>query len=164
MYNWGFKEAEEPEIKLPTFIGSWRKQGIQEKNIDLCSIDYAKASGLWIRTNWKILEEMGLPDHLTCLLRNLCVGQEATVVPIWNNWLVQNWERSMTRVFIVTLFIYLMCRVHHAEWWTGQITSWKQDWQQKHQQPLICRWYHSKGRKWGTKEPHFEGERGEWKS
>ena len=53
------------------------------KNIDLCSTDYAKASGLWIRTNWKILEEMGLPDHLTCLLRNLCVGQEATVKTLY---------------------------------------------------------------------------------
>ena len=45
----------------------------------MSSVDYAKASGLWVKTNWKILEEMGIPDHLTCLLRNLYADQEATV-------------------------------------------------------------------------------------
>ena len=49
------------------------------KNIYFCFIDYAKAFDLWITTNWKILQEMGIPDHLTCLLRNLYAGQEATV-------------------------------------------------------------------------------------
>ena len=50
-----------------------------QKNIYFCFIDYAKALTVWITTNWKILEEMGIPDHLTCLLRNLYAGQEATV-------------------------------------------------------------------------------------
>ena len=49
-----------------------------QKNIYFCFTDYAKAF-LWITTNWKILKERGVPDHLTCLLRNLYVGQEATV-------------------------------------------------------------------------------------
>ena len=49
-----------------------------QKNIYFCFIDYAKAFG-WITTNWKILQEMGTPDHLTCLLRNLYAGQKATV-------------------------------------------------------------------------------------
>ena len=49
-----------------------------QKNIYFCFIDYAKAFG-WITTNWKILKEMGIPDHLTCLLRNLYAGQEGTV-------------------------------------------------------------------------------------
>ena len=52
---------------------------------------------------WKILKEMGIPDHLTCLLRNLYAGQEAIVNWTWNNGLVQNWERSMSRLYIVTL-------------------------------------------------------------
>ena len=47
------------------------------QNIYFCFIDYAKAF-VWITTNWKILKEMGIPDHLTCLLRNLYAGQEAT--------------------------------------------------------------------------------------
>ena len=49
-----------------------------QKNIYFCFIDYAKAF-VWITTNWKILQEMGMSDHLTCLLRNLYAGQEATV-------------------------------------------------------------------------------------
>ena len=51
-----------------------------QRNIYLCFIDYTKALTVWITTNWKILQEMGLPDHGTCLLRNLC-SQEATVSP-----------------------------------------------------------------------------------
>ena len=54
---------------------------------------------------WKILKEMGIPDHLTCLLRNLYASQEATVRTTWNNRLVPNWERSMPRLYIVTLLI-----------------------------------------------------------
>ena len=50
-----------------------------EKNIYFCFIDYAKTLSIWNTTNWKILQEMGIPDHLTCLLRNLYAGQEATV-------------------------------------------------------------------------------------
>ena len=50
-----------------------------QKNIYFCFIDYAKAKTVWITTNWKILKKMGIPDHLTCLLRNLHAGQEATV-------------------------------------------------------------------------------------
>ena len=51
-----------------------------QKNIYFCFIDYTKASDCVDHNNlWKILQEMGIPDHLTCLLRNLCTGQEATL-------------------------------------------------------------------------------------
>ena len=50
-----------------------------QKNIYFCFMDYAKIFDVWITTNWKILREMEIPDHLTCLLRHLCAGQEATV-------------------------------------------------------------------------------------
>ena len=50
-----------------------------QKNIYFCFIDYAKVLTVWITTNWKTLKEMGIPDHLTCLLRTLYAGQEATV-------------------------------------------------------------------------------------
>ena len=84
---------------------------------------------------------------------------------MWHNWLVQNWERSMTRLYIITLLIKLLCRVHHVKCQAGEITSWNDDHQEKYQQPQIGRWYHSNGRKWtGTKEPLDESERGEWKS
>ena len=65
------EKAEEPEIKLPTSTGSSKKQESSRKNIDFCFIDYAKASDCVDHNKlWKILKEMGLPDHLTCLLRN----------------------------------------------------------------------------------------------
>jgi len=52
---------------------------------------------------WNILKEMGIPDHLTCLLRNLYAGQEATVRSGHGKTLVPNWERSTSRLYIVTL-------------------------------------------------------------
>ena len=71
------EKAEEPEIKLPTSIGSSKKQEFQ-KNI--CFIDYAKGFDCVHHNKlWKILQEMGIPDHFTCLLRNQYAGQEATV-------------------------------------------------------------------------------------
>ena len=73
-------KAEEPEIKLQTFTGSWKKQESFRKNIYFCFIDYAKALACVDHNKlWTILKEMGIPDHLTCLLRNLYAGQEATV-------------------------------------------------------------------------------------
>ena len=57
-----------------------------------------------------------------------------------------------------------ICRVHHEKCWAERSTSWNQYCQEKYQQPQICRWYHLYGRKWGTKKPLDEHERGEWKS
>ena len=74
------EKAEEPEIKLPTSTGSWKKQESSRKNIYFCFIDCAKAFDCVDHNKlWKTLKEMGIPDHLTCLLRNLYAGQEATV-------------------------------------------------------------------------------------
>ena len=71
---------KEPEIKLPTSVGSQKKTREFQKNIYFCFIDYAKAFDCVDHsTLWKILQEMRIPDHLTRLLRNLCAGQEATV-------------------------------------------------------------------------------------
>ena len=76
----GLEKAEEPEIKLPTSTGSSKKQESSRKNIYFCFIDYAKAFDCVDHNKlWKILKEMGIPDHLTCLLRNLYAGQKATV-------------------------------------------------------------------------------------
>ena len=74
-----------------------------QKNIYFCFIDYARAF-VWITTNWKILKEILIPDHLTCLLRNLYAGQEETV-RTGHTGLVPNWERSTSRLYIVTLLI-----------------------------------------------------------
>ena len=79
MFKLVLEKAEEPEIKLPTSTGSWKKPEFK-KNIYFCFIDYAKAFDCVDHNKlWKILKEMGIPDHLSCLLRNLYAGQEATV-------------------------------------------------------------------------------------
>ena len=78
MFRLDLEEAEKPEIKLPTSAGSSKKREFQ-KNIYFCFIAYTKAFNcVDYNKLWKILE-MGIPDHLTCLLRNLYAGQEATV-------------------------------------------------------------------------------------
>ena len=80
MFKLDFKKAEEPEIKLPTSVGSSKKAREFQKNIYFCFIDYAKAFDCVDHNKlWKILQEMGIPHHLTCLLRNLHARQEATV-------------------------------------------------------------------------------------
>ena len=80
MLKLDLEKAEESEIKLPTSTGSQKKQKNSRKNIYFCFIDYTKVFD-YVDHNklWKILKEMGIPDHLTCLQRNLCAGQEITV-------------------------------------------------------------------------------------
>ena len=73
------EKAEESEIKLPTYTGSSKKQKSSRKTSTFALLATPKPLTVWITTNWKILQEIGIPDHLTCLLRNLYAGQEATV-------------------------------------------------------------------------------------
>ena len=80
MFKLDLEKAEEPDIKLPTTVESSKKQDRSRKNIYFCFIDYSKAFDCVDHNQlWKILQEMGIRDHLTCLLRNLYAGQEATV-------------------------------------------------------------------------------------
>ena len=79
MFKLDLEKAEEPQIKSSTSVGSLKKQEFQ-KNIYFCFTDYAKAFDCVDHHKlWKILREMGIPDHLTSLLKNLYAGQEATV-------------------------------------------------------------------------------------
>ena len=73
------EKAEGPEIKLPISVGSSKKHENSRKISTSALLTMPKPLTVWITTNWKILKEMGIPDHLTCLLRNLYAGQEATV-------------------------------------------------------------------------------------
>ena len=70
MFNLVLEKAEEPEIKLPTSVGSWKQQESSRKNIYFCFIDYAKTFDYLDHNKlWKIPKEIGIPDHFTCLLR-----------------------------------------------------------------------------------------------
>ena len=96
-----------------------------QKNIYIFIMDHNK---LWI-----ILQKMGILDHLTCLLRNLHAGQETTVRTGHGTWLIPNWERNTSRLYMVTLLIWLVWRVQHAKCQAGWSTSWNQDCQKKYQ-------------------------------
>ena len=115
MFKLDLEKAEEPEIKLPTSVGSLKKQEKSRKNIYFCFIDYAEAFDCVDHNKlWKILQEMGIPDHLTCLLRNLYAGHEATFRTGYGT---TDWvqigkgvhqvctSRSTSRLYIVTLLI-----------------------------------------------------------
>ena len=79
MFKLVLEKAEEPEIKLSTSAGSWKRQESSRKTSISALLTMPKPLTVWITVNWKILKEMGIPDHLSCLLRNLYAGQEATV-------------------------------------------------------------------------------------
>ena len=100
-----------------------------QKNIYFCFIDYAKAFDCVNHNKlWKILKEMGIPDHLTCFLRNLYAGQETTVRTV-----------GTTDWFQIGKGVHQGCRVHHEKCWTGRNTSWNQDCREKYQSPQISR-------------------------
>ena len=71
MFKLDLEKAEEPEIKLPTSAGSSKKQENSRKTSTSALLTMPKPLTVWTTTNWKILKDMGIPDHLTCLLRNL---------------------------------------------------------------------------------------------
>ena len=79
MFKLVLEKAEEPEIKLPASIGSSKQQESSRKTSTSALLTMPEPLTVWITTNWKILKEIEIPDHLTCLLRNLYAGQEATV-------------------------------------------------------------------------------------
>ena len=79
MFTLDLEKAEEPEIKLPTSAGSCKKQESSRKTSISALLTMPKPLTVWITTNCEKFLEMGIPDHLTCLLRNLYAGQEATV-------------------------------------------------------------------------------------
>ena len=80
MFKLVLEKAEEPEIKSPTSAGSSKKQESSRKTSISVLLTMPKPLTVWITINWgNILKEMGIPDHLTCLLRHLYAGHEATV-------------------------------------------------------------------------------------
>ena len=99
------EKVEKAEEKIANIHWIIEKAGELQESIYFLFIDLAKAFDCVDHNQlWKILQEMGKPDHLTCLLKHLYAGQEATV-RTWINRLVQNWERSLWRLFIITQFI-----------------------------------------------------------
>ena len=125
MFKLVLEKAGEPEIKFPTSTGSLKKQESSRKTSISALLTMPKPLTVWITINWSILKDMGIPDHLICLLRNLYAGQEATVRTGHGTTDSQirkqqgknsgnlvrvisvspNNKRSMSRLYIVTLLV-----------------------------------------------------------
>ena len=102
----GFRKGKKTRDQIAKIC--WIMENAKEfqKNIYFDFIDYAKAFDCAKHSKmWKILKEMGIPEHLTCLLRNLYPGQKATARTSWNNRLVPRRKRSTSRLYIFTLLI-----------------------------------------------------------
>ena len=103
-------------------------------NIYLCFIDYGKAfDSVDHNKLWKILQEMGMPEHLTCLLRNPYAGQEATVRPGHGTTDSFQIRKGVHQGGIVSPCLFNICRVHHEKCWAGWSTSWTEDCWEKYQ-------------------------------
>ena len=161
MYKLGMEETEEPEIKLPTLVGSWRKQGSYIKAS--VSLTVLKPLTVWITTNWKILKELGV---------------KAIFPTSWETCMQvkkQQLELDMKQLTCSKLgkeYVKVVYS-HPAHLIYMQSTSWEMTSWMNHKLEsrflaeisTMCRWYHSNGRKWrGTEGPLDEDERGEWKS
>ena len=103
MFKLDLEKAEEPEIKLSTSVGS-SKVRVPEKN--LCFIDYAKAFDCVDHNKlWKMLKQMGIPDHLTCLLGNLMQVKKQQLEPDMEEQTGSKLGKDTSRLYVVTLFI-----------------------------------------------------------
>ena len=159
MYKLDLEKAEEWEIEWPTFVGSWKKQESCRKTSTSASLTTLKPLTMWVTTNWKVLKEMGIPDHLTCLLRNMYAGQEATgrTEHEARDWFKIREGVHQGCMLSPCLFNFsaelIMRNARLDESQAGIKIS------RRNITNLRCRWFHYNGRKQrGTEEPLDEGE------
>ena len=135
MFKLVLEKAEEPEIKLPTSAGSSKKEESSRKTSISALLTMPNFDCVDHNKMWKILKERGIPDHLTCLLRKLYAGQEATVRAGHGttDWFQIGKGVRTSRLYIVTLHILLIRSVHHEKRWAGRSISWNQDCREKYQ-------------------------------
>ena len=105
MFKLDLEKAEESEIKLPTSIESSKKQESSRKTSTSALLTMPKPLTVWITTNWKILKEMRLPDHLTCLLRNLMQVKKQQLELDMDQQTGSKSGKEYVRLYIVTLLI-----------------------------------------------------------
>ena len=159
------EKAEEPEIKSPTSAGSSKKARGFQKYIYFCLTDYAKAFDCVDHNNlWKIIQEMGIPDHLTCFLRNLYAGWEATVRAGHGTTDWSQIGKGVHQGCILSPYLFNL----YAEY-IMRMLDWRKHKLESRLPGEISRTSHMQmtppcGRMWRTKEPLDENERGEWKS
>ena len=136
-----------------------------QKNIYLCFIDYAKASDCADQDKlWRALRKVGVPDHLSCLLRNLYAGQEAIIRTLYGttDWFqIKKGVRQGCQLPPCLFNLYAEPIMKNARL---DVTSWNQDRKEKHQQHQICGYYSNGRKRRGTEETLDECKGEEWKS
>ena len=131
MFEMDLEKAGEPEIKLPTSVGSWKKQESSRKISSSASLTTLKPLTVRMTTNCgKFFKRQKYQPPLPASWETR-VQVKKQQNWTWNNRLVPNRKRSMSRLYSITLLIWLLCRVHHAKCWAGWSTNWNQDCQEK---------------------------------
>ena len=140
MFKLDLGKSEEPEIKLPIYVGESKKQESSRKLPTSALLIMPKLLTVWITTNWKIFQEMGAPDHETYLLRNLYAGQGATVRTEHGttDW-CQSGKEYIKVAYCHPDYLTYMQSIHQVKYQSGWSTTWKQDCPKKYQQSQICR-------------------------
>ena len=129
----GFRKGRGTRDQIANIHWIIKKAREFQKNVYSCFIDYTKAF-VWITTNWKILKEMGIPDHLTCLLRNLYANQEGTVRTGHGttDWFQIGKGVHQGSILSLCLFnFYTEYTMQNA--WLDESQPWNQDCQEKYQ-------------------------------
>ena len=131
----GFRKGRGTRDQIAKFRWIIEKAREFQKGIYFCLIDYAKAFDSVDHNNlWKILKEMEIPDHLTCLLRNLYAGQDATVrTGHGTDWFQIG--KGVHQGYILSPCLFNISRINHEKCWTGRSTSLNQDCREKYQSP-----------------------------
>ena len=161
MFKLYLEKAEEPETKLSTSVGSSKKQESSRTTSTSISVTMPKSLCGYNKL-WKILKDMGIPDHLTCLLRNLYAHQEATVRTGYRTTAWFQIRKGVHQGCIVSPCLFNF----HAGYimWNARLAEAQAGIKTVRRNINNLRWYHPYGRRWRTKETLDECERGEWKS
>ena len=159
----GFREGRGTRYQIANICWIIEKPREFQKNIYFCFIDYSRAYDCVNQTNWKILKEMGMPDHLTCILRNPYAGQEATLELD----LEQRTGSKLGKEYVKAIVCHSAYLIYMQSTSCEMSGGVKQKLESRLPGeiliPQICRLYHPYGRKWRRTKASLD-ETGEWKS
>ena len=142
----GFRKGWGTPDQITNIRGSQRKQENSRKTSTSASLTMLKLLTIWITTNWKILKEMGILDHLTCFLKNWYMVKKQQLEPDVKQWICSKLGKKYIKA-VYCLPVYLTYMQSTSCEMPGWITNWNQDCWEKYQQPQICIWHHPYGRK-----------------
>ena len=142
----GFRKGRGTRDQIANIHWITEKAREFQKNIYFCFIDYAKAFDCVDHNKlWKILKEMGILNHLPCLLRNLYAGQKQQLELDMEQQTGSKYEKEYAKAVYCHPAYLTYMQSTSWEIWAGRSTSWNQDCWDKYQKPHVCRWHHPYG-------------------